>query len=163
MSHTKDDPSDKQIDAGPLPERAHLSLYRQWGCIALFLSHFEVVQEGEQAVFYCRSQAQVPHLRPFQHDLSAADFWALWQALQASDPTHWAAEYGQSQEIFSTGALSGTLSLEYTLGGQAFSHTVRFQETEFEGDVRMQQLYADLVEFETRRLDLEAGRQEEIS
>jgi len=146
--------------AASLPERAHLSLYRSWGCVALFLSHFEVVQEGEQGVFYCRSQAQVPNLRPFQHDLAPAEFTALWQALQASEPAHWAAQYGQGQVLLSLGALSGTLGLEYTLGGETFARTVNFQETEFDGDARMQQLYAYLVEFETSYLELQAGRQE---
>lgn len=146
---------------GPLPERMHLSLKREWGCIARFWSHFEIVREGQQATFYCRTQADVPHLLPFQHELSPEDFAALWHALQASEPAHWAAEYGQERGILSTGPLYGTLSLAYTLGSQAFSRTVQFLEDGFDDDAQMQQLYAYLVEFEKARLEFEAGQQED--
>ncbi|MEJ2208223.1 MAG: hypothetical protein P8129_04205 [Anaerolineae bacterium] len=145
---------------GPVPERMHLSLQREWGCIARFWSHFEVIREKEQATFYCRTQAHVPHLLPFQHDLPPAKFEALWRALQASEPAHWAAEYGQEQGIFSTGPLCGTLSLAYTLDGQAFSRTVQFLEDHFDDDAQMQQLYAYLVEFEEASLEFEAGQRE---
>ena len=148
---------------GPLPERMHLSLKREWGCVARFWSHFEVVREGQRATFYCRTQADVPHLLPFQHDLPLEAFGALWQAIQASEPAHWAAEYGYGQGLISLGPLSGTLTLEYTLGGQAFSRTVQFLEDEFDDDARLQQLYAYLVEFEKARLEFEAGQQEETA
>jgi len=145
---------------GPVPERMHLSLRREWGCIARFWSHFEVIREGERATFYCRTQAHVPHLLPFQRDLPPAESAALWHALQASEPPHWAAEYGQEQGIFSTGPLYGTLSLEFTLGGETLSRTVQFLEDQFDDDVQMQQLYAYLVRFEEARLEFEAGQQE---
>lgn len=161
MSHGDDCLDQSQIDAGPLPERAYLSLQRQWGCIALFLSHFEVIYEVEQATFHCHSQAQVQNLAPFRHDLPRTDFAALWQALQASDPAHWAAEYGQGQGLWSTGTLSGALGLDYTLDGQAFSRIIRFLEEEFDGDEQMQRLYAYLVEFEKTRLEFEAVQQKE--
>jgi hypothetical protein len=160
------DERSSQADAAPaerrraLPERMHLSLRREWGCIARFWSHFEVVREGERATFYCRTQAHVRDLPPFQHDLPAAEFEALWQALQASEPAHWAAEYGQERGILSTGPLYGTLSLAYTLGGQAFSQTIQFLEDHFDDDAQMQQLYAYLVEFEEARLEFEAGQRE---
>jgi hypothetical protein len=144
----------------PLPERMHLSLKREWGCIARFWSHFEVIQEGEQATFYCRTQAHVPHLLPFQHDLPPAEVEALWHALQTSVPAHWAAEYGQERGILSTGPLYGTLSLAYTLDGQAFSRTVQFLEDHFDDDAQMQKLYVYLVDFERARLQFEAGQQE---
>jgi hypothetical protein len=158
-----DRPSVTQTNAGPLPESARISLNRSWGCIARFLSHFEVIQEGEQATFHCHSQSTVPHLWPFHHPLPLDQFRDLWRAVQESDPGHWAAEYGLAGGPSSTGPLLGTLSILYTLDGQTASHTVNFQETEFDGDARMQKLYAYLVEFETAHLQLEAGKGEEAS